>query len=112
MVKLIPNRDLIQDEFGNYYEIESINEGKVTLVNAAIYYSFTRIMNEHFLQEVKCRYKALVGAGQFFVDTLKDRIAMLTNDESSGRIYPLREIATEYEIEVIPIFESKVLTIK
>lgn len=107
-MELFPNRDLIQDELGNYYEIKSMSGRKITLVNAFVHYSFRRIMNEDFLHTVKDQYEESVGVGQFFADMLKNRISMLTSGKVPGGIYSLSEVEKYYEIEVNPLYERSI----
>ena len=83
---ILPVRDLIQDDLGNYYTVVELNEKKLTLVNAMIHYSFRRILNADFVEEVNKQYDRSVGVGQYFTDMLKNRIQGLSKGTIPGNL--------------------------
>lgn len=107
-MEIIPRRDLVKDELGNYYEITKLNNEEVTLVNAAIYYSFNRILRHEFVDEVNKNYDHPVGVGQYFTDLLKNRISGLESGKYPGSVYPLEAIKDKYSIKVEGLYEQSV----
>lgn len=104
-------RDLIRDDLGNYYIVSKIEGKHLTLVNAAVYYSYNRILDHDYVDEVKGNYEYAVGVGQPFTDIVKSRIEGLKNGKYPGGIYSLAEILKEYEVSVDGLYERNVTTI-
>ncbi|TXC89880.1 hypothetical protein FS935_16120 [Metabacillus litoralis] len=107
-MEILPIRDLIQDELGNYYIVKAINGKKLTLVNAIIHHSFRRILSEDFVAEVNKQYDKGVAVGQYFTDALKSKIESISTGKTPGGIYKLSDIQKEYDIEVISLYEKDV----
>lgn len=104
-------RDLIKDALGNYYVVSKIDGKKLTLVNAVVYYSYNRILDFEYVDEIKRNYKQSVGVGQPFTDIVKSRIEGLESGKYPGGIYPLEEVLKEYDIFVDGLYERNVTTI-
>lgn len=108
-IDILQGRDLIQDNLGNYYEVIGFKgSNKIQIVNAIVHYSFRRIANNHFLEEVDKRYNENVGVGQYFADMLKRRIELLSSGEVPGNIYKLSDVSQKYEVENVPLYERNV----
>ncbi|MGG4549388.1 hypothetical protein ABER02_16625 [Rossellomorea marisflavi] len=107
-MEILPMRDLIQDDLGNYYTVVAINEKKLTLVNAVIHHTFRRLLSVDFIEEVNKQYDKSVAVGQYFTDSLKSRIQGLTTGTYPGGIYKLSDVQNEYEIEVNGLYEREI----
>jgi hypothetical protein len=107
-MEILVNRDIIQDELGNYYIVSKIEGNRLTLVNAVVYYSFNRILREDFLREVNSQYDKPVAVGQFFTDLVKNKISRLKEGKTPGSIYMLNDVRKKYEINVDSLYERSV----
>ena len=108
-MELVPLRDLIKDEYGNYYFVIRSDGETLMLVNAFMEISFRRILpitNDYDDLE-KYRGK---GLGQKPMDTLKHIISSLDNGKSPGYIYNLDDIKHSYNIKFIPLYERAIGT--
>ncbi|WP_053957152.1 hypothetical protein [Inediibacterium massiliense] len=108
-MEILPMRDLIKDEYDNYYVVTRISdaEKKITLVNAYMELSFRRILffNDNFKKEFK-NYEGLY-LGQQAMDILKYRINSLETGEVPGHIYSLNDVKKEYnKIEFVGLYEK------
>ncbi len=103
-------RDLVQDDYGNYYEIISVSETEkeIVLVNYFMHSTFKRILNESFKDEVDKKYGKSVAVGQIFTDMLKQRVDMLRESPVPGEIYHISDILEKYKVENIPLYEREV----
>ncbi|PRS26915.1 hypothetical protein C6W19_24270 [Bacillus sp. RJGP41] len=106
-MEILPIRDLIQDDLGNYYEVVGISGGKIRIVNAVVHLSFKRILTTEFVEEVDKHYGKRVGVGQYFTDMLKDKIERISNG-GKGNIYKLSDVLEEYEVEIGPLYERSI----
>lgn len=98
-------RDIIKDELGNYYMISEINRNKLTLVNAVVYMSFNRFLNEEYVKEIKEQYGETVLVGQPATDMVKHRIELLSKGSVPGSIYSLEEVTKEYKVLIDGLYE-------
>ena len=93
-MEILAMRDLIQDDLGNYYAVANVGKSTITLVNAVVYYSFNRILDNDFVEEVNKQYdNKSVAVGQFFTDLVINKIEGLTSGKYPGRIYDLTDVA-------------------
>jgi predicted P-loop ATPase len=99
--------DLIQDEYGNYYHVKCISDNTLYLVNAIAYFSFKRIANENFLNDVNKKYEKSVGVGQYFTDQLKSRIDGLKSKKYPGEIFQLNDVVNFYSVSFMPLYERE-----
>jgi len=106
-LELRPTRDLIQDELGNYYSIQSVEGDKITLVNAITHSAFRRILSDDFVEEVRKKYNENVAVGQYFQDALQSRIKGLQSGKYPGGIYRLVDVMKEYKVELSAFYVQK-----
>jgi len=110
-MEILAMRDFIRDDLGNYYAITTVGKSTITLVNAVVYYSFNRVLNNEFVEEVNKQYDHKpVAAGQVFTDLVINQIDDLTSGKYPGHIYDLTDVAKNYEIEVVNLYERDVVT--
>ncbi len=107
-MEILSLRDLIQDEYGNYYIASSVSGNKLTLVNAFQLYSFNRILSHDFVEEINKQYNKSVAVGQFFGDMVKNRIETLKRDNVPGGIYTLEDVMNYYEVSIDVHYEREI----
>lgn len=101
-------RDLVKDEYGNYYIASRVMGNEITLVNAVHFYSFNRILSNDFIEDVKKQYEKYVAVGQFFVDMVKGHIESLGREEVPGDIYELADVLKIYNVRFDGLYERDV----
>lgn len=106
MLDIQAERDLLKDEYGNYYLATNVTGDSITIVNAAVYYSFNRMLNEEFLAELKETYPNEVAAGKFFADQVAKHIEQLENQDYPGGIYDIDEVKQKYDLHVKPLYDE------
>jgi len=106
---ILPLRDLIKDDLGNIYVVIKKSEGKLILVNAAVYYSFKRILDVNFVNEVNNNYNHPVAVGQYFTDMVRDRMNGLMEGKYPGKVYLLDAVKKQYDVVVDGIYERSVI---
>lgn len=105
-----PIRDLIKDEYGNYYVIikMSLNdtENKLTIVNAFVHMTFRRIL--HFDKDFQNDFKDYEWQyiGKFFMDMLKNRVKGIEKGDLPGNIYNMEEIKQKFKLDIIHFYEK------
>ena len=105
-MELKPERDLIKDEFGNYYFVTNASGDSLTLVNAALYYAFNQMLDEAFIKEVKQKYPNEIACGKYFADLVQEQIDKLESADYPGGIYEIEEVKQQYELHVKPIYDN------
>ncbi|MGG3662533.1 hypothetical protein [Bacillus gobiensis] len=104
---ILPQRDLIQDSLGNYYEIVQKQGNKMIIVNFVHKKTFNFLARESFLESVDRSYDHTVYVGQFFVDMLKGHIERIKIGKVPGNIYKLEDVLQEYEVYNNPLYEKE-----
>lgn len=99
-------RDLIKDDYGNYYLATNVTGTSITVVNAAVYYSYNQMLNEDFLAEIKRIYPNEVAVGKYFTDQVARHIEELENSIQPGSIYHIDEVKEKYDLHVKPIYDD------
>lgn len=107
-MELLPLRDFVKDNLGNYYVVINKSSDKLILVNAVTYYSFNRILNEDFVKEMNTQYKDSVAVGQPFLDIVRNKIEGLMEGKYPGKVYLLESLQAEYDVVVDGLYEVKV----
>jgi hypothetical protein len=99
-------RDLVKDEYGNYYEIIQQSNDEIVLVNTFVHYTFRRLL--HFDEDFKKEFKEYEWQyiGKFFMDMLKNRVDGLETGKYPGKIYDMKEVMKEYTVNVIPFYDK------
>ncbi|WP_088009452.1 hypothetical protein [Indiicoccus explosivorum] len=105
-MKIVEERDLMKDEYGNYYLATNVTGDSVTVVNAAVYYAFNRMLNEDLLADARNLYPNEVAAGKFFTDQVAKHIEQLEDDAVPGGIYDIDEVKQQYDLHVKPIYDE------
>ncbi|MEW9668902.1 hypothetical protein [Ammoniphilus sp. 3BR4] len=108
-MQLLPLRDLIKDDLGNYYTIvkqtidDDINE--ITVVNAFVEASFRRILrfDDDFKNEFKDYEDQYIG--QISMDILLNRIDHLNREDVPGNVYTLEQVLRKYTVKFISMIE-------
>lgn len=98
--RILPRRDLIKDQLGNYYFVRSISENEMILVNAVVLYASNRIVNDEFLKKHKGEIVT-----HFATQMLKDRIEQLQNEIIPGKIYLLESLVGTYDVVVDSFYD-------
>lgn len=93
--QLLPNRDLVKDEMGNYYLIQSISSDKIILVNAVVDYASRRVIDDEFYSEHKGETPI-----NFATQMLQNQIERLASGQAKGEIYLLDSLKSRYEVVV------------
>lgn len=105
-MEILVARDLIVDDLGNYYVAYAQEDNKLYITNAFQYYSFNRILNDAFVDDVEQKYARSVAVGQYFLDSLRNKIEGLERKNYPGGIYNLNEVTEYYDIEYNPFYEK------
>ncbi|AQQ53994.1 hypothetical protein [Planococcus lenghuensis] len=105
-MKIVAERDLIKDEYGNYYLATNVNGDNVTVVNAAVYYAFNRMLDEELLADARNLYPNEVAAGKFFADQVAKHIEQLEDEAVPGGIYDIEEVKEAYDLHVKPLYDE------
>lgn len=105
-MELEAERDLIKDEYGNYYIVTNTSGDSLTLVNAALYYAFNQMLDEDFINKVNQKYPNEIACGKYFADLVQEHIDKLESDEQPGGIYEIDEVKQQYELHVKPIYDN------
>lgn len=102
-------RDLIVDEYGNYYitvrKREDGNRKELTLANAFMDLSFKRVLGFDNTFKEECAKYENKYLGQEAMDILKSKIKQLSKHEIPGGIYKLSDVLDEYKVKFVPLFE-------
>lgn len=107
-MEILVMRDLIKDEYGNYYIVSRVTGNELTLVNAVHFYSFNRILNHDFVEEINKDYDKHVAVGQYFVDMVKYCIKSLKRKEVPGDIHELEIVKKFYKVHFDSLYERDV----
>ncbi|MFC4712786.1 hypothetical protein [Planococcus dechangensis] len=99
-------RDLLKDDYGNYYVVSYATKDSLTVVNAALYHAFNQMLTEDFVKEVKRKYPKDVAVGVYFADLVHEQIEKLEDPAFPGNIYDLNEARKEYDIHLKPIYHD------
>lgn len=104
-LEILPRRDLIIDEYGNYYTAVTVKSNEIVLVNAFMKLSFQRLLK---LENISKEYTEYDGQyfGKIAMDMLKNKIENLKTNKIPGNIYRIEDIREEYKINFIPLYES------
>ncbi|MDN8592043.1 hypothetical protein Q0V21_25175 [Paenibacillus sp. 11B] len=95
--QLLPMRDLIKDELGNYYVIIGNNQdGKIILVNAVVFYASNRIVDKEYFQEHA--HETLTHAA---TEIVKRRIEDMGAGKIPGGIYKLETLKSEFGLDFV-----------
>lgn len=107
-MEILIMRDLIKDDYGNYFIASRVTGNEITLVHAVHFYSFNRILSHDFVEEVNKDYNKHVAVGQYFVDMVKHRIKSLERKEVPGEIYELENVQKVYKVHFDSLYERDV----
>lgn len=99
-------RDLLKDEYGNYYVVSYATKESLTVVNAALYHAFNQVLTDEFVAKVKRKYPKGVAVGVYFADLVHEQIEKLEDPDFPGRIYDLEEVRKTYDIHLKPIYHD------
>ncbi|AHF08573.1 hypothetical protein [Desulfitobacterium metallireducens] len=100
MEKILPFRDLIQDNLGNYYFVSEIGENKMILVNAVVLYASNRIFSEELVKDHKGE-----SLTHFATQMVKDHLKLLLSGEIPGKMYLLESLVGTYDIVVDALYD-------
>lgn len=101
-----PERDMLKDDYGNYYVVSNASGDSLTIINAALYYAFNQMIDEEFVEKARELYPNEVACGKFFADQVMAHIEELEKPESAGAIYSIDEVKKHYDLHVKPIYED------
>lgn len=99
-------RDLLKDDYGNYYIVSNASGDSLTIINAALYYAFNQMIDEEFVTKAREHYPNEVACGKYFADQVMKHVEELEQPNSAGSIYPIEEAKKHYELHVKPIYED------
>ena len=99
-------RDLLKDNYGNYYIVSNVSGNTLTIINAALYYAFNQTINNEFVTKAEELYPNEVACGKFFADQVMAHIDELEKTESVGDIFSIEEVKEHYNLHVKPIYED------
>lgn len=99
-------RDMLKDEYGNYYIVSNISGDSLTLINAALYYAFNQSIDEEFVTKVREQYPNEVACGKYFADQVMRHIEELEKPDSDGGIYPIEDAKKRYDLHIKPIYDD------
>lgn len=99
-------RDMLKDDYGNYYVVSNASGDSLTIINAALYYAFNQTIDEEFVTKANEQYPNEVACGKFFADQVMQQIEELEKPESAGSIYSIEEVKKQYDLHVKPIYED------
>lgn len=105
-MEIMAERDLLKDEYGNYYMISYASGDSLTVVNAALYYAFNETLDEALVAKVKEKYPNDIACGKYFADLVEAHIEKLENGELPGGIYPIEEVKQHYQLHIKPIYHE------
>ena len=98
-MEILPVRDLIYDERGNYYACLENTGTKLILLNAYVNIAYNRIY-QGVDEEFKHSY-----LGKSITKVLNNHLWSLKREETPGKIYSLDEVSKQYAIEFIDTAE-------
>lgn len=101
-----PERDMLKDDYGNYYVVSNASGDSLTIINAALYYAFNQMIDEEFVEKARELYPNEVACGKFFADQVMAHIEELEKPDSAGTIYAIDEVKKHYDLHVKPIYED------
>ncbi|WP_203332346.1 hypothetical protein [Planococcus beigongshangi] len=99
-------RDLLKDDYGNYYIVSNASGDSLTIINAALYYAFNQLIDEEFVNKARKMYPNEVACGKFFADQVMQHIEELEKPDSTGSIFPIEEVKKRYDLHVKPIYDD------
>ncbi|HSJ36839.1 MAG TPA: hypothetical protein VK945_01325 [Planococcus sp. (in: firmicutes)] len=99
-------RDLLKDDYGNYYIVSNASGDSLTIINAALYYAFNQTIDEKFVTKARAQYPNEVACGKYFADQVMQHVEELERPDSAGNIYPIEEVKKQYNLHVKPIYED------
>lgn len=99
-------RDLLKDDYGNYYIVSNVSGDSLTIINAALYYAFNQTIDENFVLKARELYPNEVACGKYFADQVMQHIEELEKPDSAGAIYPIEEVKNHYDLHVKPIYDD------
>jgi len=103
-MELMAERDLLKDDYGNYYMISNASGESLTVVNAALYYAFNEMLDESLVTKVKGQYPNEIACGKYFADLVEAHIEKLEKGEMPGGIYSIEDAKQHYKLHVKPIY--------
>jgi hypothetical protein len=103
---IMAERDLLKDDYGNYYMVSNASGDALTVVNAALYYAFNEMLDEALVAKVKEQYPNEIACGKYFADLVEAHIQKLENGELPGGIYHIDEVKSQYKLHVKPIYDE------
>lgn len=99
-------RDLLKDDYGNYYIISNASGDSLTIINAALYYAFNQMIDEKFVTKAHEQYPNEVACGKYFADQVMQHVEELERPDSAGSIYPIEEAKKHYDLHIKPIYDD------
>ena len=99
-------RDLLKDDYGNFYIVSNVSGDSLTIINAALYYAFNQTIDEGFVAKARKHYPNEVACGKYFADQDMEHIEKLEASGSDGAIYPIEEVKKHYDLHVKPIYDD------
>ena len=103
---ILPLRDMVKDEYENYYFVIAKDKESVTLVNAFMEISFRQILclENDIFREYDNQYM-----GKFITDILKTRINALQEKRMAGNIFNLDEVMENYTVKFTPLYNKVIV---
>lgn len=103
-------RDLLKDDYGNYYIVSNVTGDSLTIINAALYYAFNQMINEDFVRRVNEQYPNEIACGKYFADLVEQHVEEISRPENGGSIYSIEDVKEEYELHIKPIYSDSFYT--
>ena len=98
-------KDLIKDDRGNYYVAVHKEDGKLTLVNAAVERSY-RVLLE-YTDEFKRKYADYEHQfiGKMVMDIVRHDVVFAMKDDGHGRVHDLQSVEAHYQATFVDMIE-------
>ncbi|MDN7226277.1 hypothetical protein QWY15_03125 [Planococcus sp. N064] len=103
-MELMAERDLLKDDYGNFYMISNASGDSLTVVNAALYYAFNETLDDALVAKVRNQYPNEIACGKYFADLVEVHIEKLEKGEVPGGIYSIDEAKQHYNLHIKPIY--------
>lgn len=98
-------KDLIRDERGNYYTAIHKEDGKLSLVNAAVERSYRELLE--FTEDFKRQYAGYEHQfiGKIGMDRLRHDIVFAMKKDGDGRLLDLQSVEANYAVTFVDAIE-------
>nr|WP_316046685.1 hypothetical protein [Planococcus glaciei] len=84
-MELVAERDLLKDDYGNFYMISNASGDSLTVVNAALYYAFNETLDDALVAKVRNQYPNEIACGKYFADLVEAHIEKTRKRRGAGR---------------------------